>query len=258
MTDTSRVATNMRLFHILDVLGQQQRPMTPSEINDQLNWPKQTVHRLCKSMVEEGFLKYDAAGKRLLPSSKLRTIASGLVASDWISTAVHQALEKLSAKVQETVNFVIPEQPGMIYQDRVQTNWAIQVHLPVGTHVPFHCTGSGKTYLASLPPKARNTILDAIDFTKLTPNTHDKDSLLEELKQVRKQGYALDNEEFMQGMVAMAVPIFDPHGRYHGALAFHGPTMRLNIETITEHYGCLREVADLLGDIIFQTDTTED
>lgn len=253
MTDTSRVATNMRLFYILDVLADTQRPMTPSEINQVLDWPKQTVHRLCKSMVEEGFLTYDAAGKRLLPSSKLRTIASGLVASDWISTAIHQALEKLSAKVQETVNFVIPEQPGMIYKDRVQTNWAIQVHLPVGTHVPFHCTASGKTYLASLPPKARNSIIDAIEFTKLTANTHDKESLLAELKEVKKQGYAIDNEEFMPGMVAMAVPVYDPAGRYHGAIAFHGPTLRLNANDISQHYDCLREIADQLSGIIFQS-----
>ena len=253
MTDPSRIATNMRLFYILDVLADTQRPMSPSEINGHLDWPKQTVHRLCKSMVEEGFLTYDAAGKRLLPSSKLRTIASGLVASDWISTAIHQALEKLSAKVQETVNFVIPEQPGMKYKDRVQTNWAIQVHLPVGTHVPFHCTASGKTYLASLPPKARNSIVDAIEFTKQTPNTHNKESLLAELKQVKKQGFAVDNEEFMQGMVAMAVPVYDPAGRYHGAVAFHGPTLRLNVDDFTKHYECLREVADQITGIIFQT-----
>ena len=114
-----------------------QAPLTPSEINQYLNWPKQTVHRLCKSMVEEGFLLYDVSGKRLLPSANLRTIANGLLASDWHTSAMHQILEKLSHKVKETVNFVIPEHEGMIYRDRVQTNWAFQIHLPVGTHVPF-------------------------------------------------------------------------------------------------------------------------
>ena len=252
MTETSRVATNMRLFFILDVLGQHQRPLSPSEINAELAWPKQTVHRLCKSMVEEGFLVYDGEGKRLMPSSELRSIANGLLASDWCTTAIHQALEKLSARVQETVNYVVPEEPGMIYKDRVQTNWAFQVHLPVGSHVPFHCTSSGKTYLASLPPKVRNIIIDSLDLKPLTDNTlNTKELLLEELKKVKKQGYAIDNEEFFQGMVAMAVPIYDPQGRYHAALAFHGPTMRLDINTIKQHYGCLREVADLLGSIIF-------
>lgn len=251
MTDTSRVATNMRLFYILDVLADAQRPLTPSEINQVLDWPKQTVHRLCKSMVEEGFLIYDAAGKRLQPSAKLRTIAGGLVASDWRSTAIHQLLERVSAEVQETVNFVVPEQPGMIYRDRVQYNWAIQVNLPVGTHVPFHCTASGKTYLASMTPKARERLLDSLDLQQLTANTHDKASLLAEVKEVKKRGYAIDNEEFMQGMVAMAVPIFDPRGHYHGAMAFHGPTIRLNVDDFGEHYDYMRASADQLSNIIF-------
>jgi len=252
MTKESRIATNMRLFYILDVFGQKQRPLTPSEINHELNWPKQTVHRLCKSMVEEGFLTYDSSAKRLLPSPHLRAIASGLIASDWINTAIHQALETLSAKVQETVNFVLPEQPGMRYKDRVLTNWAFQVHLPVGSHVPFHCTSSGKTYLASLPPKARKTMLAALDYQPMTNNTHRSMSSLEaELKTVSKQGYALDNEEFMEGMVAIAVPVYDLRGRYHASLAFHGPTMRLNIHDIVDQYEVLREAADQLTRIIF-------
>jgi DNA-binding IclR family transcriptional regulator len=255
MIERSRVATNMRLFYVLDIISQQQRPLTPSEINAELGWPKQTVHRLCKSMVQEGFLTYDATGKRLLPSTKLRTISNGLIASDWNSTAVHQVLERLSEKVQETVNYIVPGQLGMIYKDRVQTNWAFQVHLPVGSHVPFHCTASGKTYLASLPNKARNIIVGSLNLKHLTPNTlSDKTALMAELTNIRKQGYALDNEEFFQGMIAMAVPIHDPQGHYHAALAFHGPTMRLNIEHMLEYNKHLREVANQLSKIIFQVD----
>ncbi len=159
MSESNRVATNMRLFHILDVMAAQQAPLTPSEINQHLNWPKQTVHRLCKSMVEEGFLLYDVSGKRLLPSANLRTIANGLLASDWHTSAMHQILEKLSHKVKETVNFVIPEHEGMIYRDRVQTNWAFQIHLPVGTLLLFYCTASRKTYLPSITPNLRRTMV---------------------------------------------------------------------------------------------------
>jgi DNA-binding IclR family transcriptional regulator len=252
MTDSSRVATNMRLFYILEVMGQHQSPLTPSEINQQLGWPKQTVHRLCKSMIEEGFLQYDASGKRLQPSTRLNSIANGLIASDWSKTAIHQILESLSNSVQETVNFVIPEQPGMIYQDRIQTNWAFQVHLPIGSHVPFYCTASGKTYLASLKPKARQDMLESLDLKALTRNTHTStETLLQELEQVKKQGYALDDEEFMDGMVAIAVPIFEPNGRYYGAIAMHGPTMRLSIKTLPENYDCLLNASKRLSKLIF-------
>ena len=252
MSDSDRIATNMRLFYILDVMAKQQSSLTPSEINQHLNWSKQTVHRLCKSMVEEGFLQYDASGKRLLPSASLRTLANGLLASDWHASARHQILEKLSNKVKETVNFVIPEHPGMIYRDRVQTNWAFQIHLPVGSHVPFYCTASGKTYLASLTPKNRRTMVESLHLKSLTVNTVDNvESLLHELTLVQKQGFALDNEEFYDGMIAIAVPVLDPKGRYHGALAMHGPTLRLDKQTLEDNYDDLRSAADKLSHLIF-------
>lgn len=252
MSDSDRIATNMRLFYILDVMAKQQSSLTPSEINQHLNWPKQTVHRLCKSMVEEGFLHYDASGKRLLPSASLRTLANGLLASDWHASARHQILEKLSSKVKETVNFVIPEQPGMIYRDRVQTNWAFQIHLPVGTHVPFYCTASGKTYLASLTPKNRRTMVESLHLKNLTINTVDSiEPLMQELALVQKQGFALDNEEFYEGMIAIAAPVLDPKGRYHGAVAMHGPTVRLDINTLKNNYADLRSAADQLSQLIF-------
>ena len=252
MSDSDRIATNMRLFYILDVMAKQQSSLTPSEINQHLNWPKQTVHRLCKSMVEEGFLHYDASGKRLLPSASLRTLANGLLASDWHASARHQILEQLSSKVKETANFVIPEQPGMIYRDRVQTNWAFQIHLPVGTHVPFYCTASGKTYLASLTLKNRRTMVESLHLKNLTINTVNSiEPLMQELALVQKQGFALDNEEFYEGMIAIAVPVLDPKGRYHGAVAMHGPTVRLDINALKNNYGDLRSAADQLSQLIF-------
>jgi DNA-binding IclR family transcriptional regulator len=203
-------------------------------------------------MVEEGFLHYDANGKRLLPSASLRTLANGLLASDWHASARHQILEKLSSKVKETVNFVIPEQPGMIYRDRVQTNWAFQIHLPVGTHVPFYCTASGKTYLASLTPKNRRTMVESLHLKNLTINTVNSiEPLMQELALVQKQGFALDNEEFYDGMIAIAVPVLDPKGRYHGAVAMHGPTVRLDINALKNNHGDLRSAADQLSQLIF-------
>ena len=98
----------------------------------------------------------------------------------------------------------------MNYIDRVETDWAFRIQLPIGTNVPFHCTASGKCFLASLAPKKRTTMIEAMDLTAHTKRTHvKKETLLSELKQVSKQGYALDQEEFMDGMVAIAVPVKD-------------------------------------------------
>ena len=52
-------------------------------------------------------------------------------------------------------------------------------------------------------------------------------------------------------MIAIAVPVLDPKGRYHGALAMHGPTLRLDLSSIKDHYRDLRSAANQLSELIF-------
>ena len=156
--------------------------------------------------------------------------------------ARRQILERIAAKVGETVNFVVPGESGMHYMDRVETDWPVRIQLPVGTVVPFHCTASGKAYLSSIPFKRRKSFIRTLDLKKFTPNTQaDHDALIEDTERVALRGYALDEEEFIEGMNAIAVPVADDEGRYVASLAFHGPKQRLSIETAIANVGEIRE-----------------
>jgi DNA-binding IclR family transcriptional regulator len=244
MDETDRIAPNLRTLRILEVLGRADHPMTPTEINAELGLPKQTVHRLCTTLISEGYLVRNTSGKGLRPGRRLRLVASGILFASRFHIARHQILVDLAEQVSETVNFVVPEDDGMVYLDRVETDWPFRVQLPIGTAVPFHCTASGKTFLASLAPASRRSMVRNLKLQKLTPNTHgDPDSLLEELDQIASQGFAVDNEEFVEGMVAIAVPIRDGNGRYFASVAFHGPTQRLTIDLAMEKKELLFEVA---------------
>ncbi|MCP4937412.1 MAG: IclR family transcriptional regulator [bacterium] len=249
MTDNERIPTNLRTLLILEILGKSDVAMTPTEINRELGLPKQTVHRLCTTLVEEGFLVKLPQGKKLQPSRRLRMMASGILHNASLHIARHQILQDVARQVGETVNCVVVEEQGMIYRDRVETDWAFRIQLPIGTHVPFHCTASGKTYLASLPPKARLVMVKSLKLEKLTPKTHSEvESLMLELEEIAAQGYAIDDEEFFKGMVAIAVPVVDPAGRFLGALAFHGPTQRLSIESTKDKLDVLHDGAKRLAD----------
>ncbi len=252
MDDDARIPTNLRTLRILEILGESDQPMTPTEINMKLGLPKQTAHRLCKTLLVEGYLIKETNGKRLRPARRLRALASGILHASRFHLSRHQVLVNVAAEVRETVNFVVPEEKGMIYLDRVETDWPFRVQLPIGTHVPFHCTASGKTYLASLRPAARRAAVESLHLEKLTKNTHDNtESLLLELDKISKQGFALDNEEFVAGMVAIAVPVKDENNRYCAALAFHGPIQRLSVETAKENVDLLTNAAQRLSNTIF-------
>lgn len=245
---SERIATNLRTLLIIEVVGNANRALTPTEINEQLGLPKQTIHRLCATLVRDGFLAYEPDGRHLRPARRLRNMASGVLHASRIHIARHQILEELAATVGETVNFVVPEDDGMSYLDRVETDWAFRVQLPVGTHVPFHCTASGKCFLASLSKHMRDRMLESVQLERLTERTiTDTKALHAELALVRKRGYALDIEEFMSGMVAIAVPVLDPQERFLAALAFHGPTIRLNENALLKHLRLLQDCAARLA-----------
>jgi DNA-binding IclR family transcriptional regulator len=247
-----RIPTNIRMLLILEVVGRTDKPLTPTEINAQLGLPKQTVHRLCSTLEAEGFLTRTPDGKRMKPARRLMDLGTGLVQSNRDHIVRHQVLENIAAHVMEAVNYVIPQETGMHYLDRVDTNWAFRIQLPVGTNVPFHCTASGKAYMASLPPAARRAFVTGLDLKPLTDKTHTNPlSLLEELAETRKRGYALDNEEFMEGMVAIAVPVTDPDGRYVASLATHGPSQRFTIEKAVAERSILVESAERIQQILF-------
>ncbi|MFZ1813669.1 MAG: IclR family transcriptional regulator [Rhizobiaceae bacterium] len=247
-SDSDRIATNLRTLLIMEIIGKSDTALSPTEINRDLGLPKQSIHRICATLVEQGFLAYDADGRRLRPARRLRLMASGILFSSRTHIARHQILEDVAARVRETVNFVVPEEGGMSYIDRVETDWPFRVQLPVGTHVPFHCTASGKTFMANLATRARKAMVNSIQLAPHTGNTiTSRENLLTELETIARQGYALDKEEFMDGMVAIAVPVYDREKRFLAALAFHGPTLRLTVENMVERRAILFEAAEKLS-----------
>ncbi|MCH2163917.1 MAG: IclR family transcriptional regulator [Marinovum sp.] len=229
--------------------------MTATEINEHIGLPKQTVHRLCTTLENAGFLTRQGTSKRYHAARRLRDLGTGLLHNSQLHIARHQILSTLAQAVGETVNFAVPKSNGMSYLDRVETDWAFRIQLPVGSHVPFHCTASGKCFLASLPAKTRNSIITSLPLERKTDGTLvTAEALSKEVERVAKQGFSLDNEEFMENMVAIAVPVFDVTDRYVASLSFHGPTQRLTIADAKEKLPILQKAAAALQATLFGED----
>lgn len=244
------IPPNLRTFHILEAISDSPEPLTPTELTRRLGWPKQTVHRLCQTLVEAGIL--EKHNRRLSPGRRTDLLALGLANRAAGRAGCHQLLRQIAEETGETVNFVRPEPSGMRYVDRVETNWAFRVALPIGSHVPFHCTASGKIYMASLPAARRRAFVNSLQLERLTPNTHvEIDSLATELTRIRRDGFSLDREEFHEAMVAIAVPVSDPAGRFYAALAVHGPIQRFGLDAALASRDLLHDYAARISRVIF-------
>lgn len=254
MTSTERIPTNLRTLLILEVLGRSGQAMTATEINEVLGLPKQTVHRLCDTLEKNGFIARVGSSKRYHIARRLRELGMGLLHNSRDHITRRQILQDLANSVGETVNFVVPEDNGMRYLDRVETDWAFRIQLPIGTNVPFHCTASGKCFLASLPKKQQQNMVENLNLGQRTEHTHTSpESLLLELREIRRLGYSLDREEFLESMVAIAVPMTDSSGRFAAAVAMHGPTQRLSVDLLLSHVNLMQATAKRLSKVLFSS-----
>ncbi|MGP6087257.1 IclR family transcriptional regulator [Antarctobacter jejuensis] len=248
---TETIPTNLRLLVVIEEIARAGVPVTPTQVNEVLGLPKPTIHRLFSTLEEEGFLQRDVDGRSYSPGPRLRTLAGGVLSSLRIRTARQAILKKLSGEIGETCNVALPDRDAMIYIERVETEWPLRIQLPTGTRVPFYCTASGKMYLSTLAANHLRSYLDSIDLIARTPHTiADRDALVRELKEIRSKGYSLDREEFMEDMVALAVPIVDQNGRLTATLSFHAPTQRFSVEDLMDHLGSLREAAAQMSALI--------
>ncbi|WP_342076782.1 IclR family transcriptional regulator [Yoonia sp. SS1-5] len=246
-----QIPTNMRLLLLLEHVARAGVPVTPASVNDALGLPKPTIHRLFATAEAEGFLQRDIDGRSYSPGRRMRILAINTLSAERVRTVRVAILKSLAEKVGETCNIAIPEREGMYYLDRVETHWPLRIQLPIGTEVPFHCTASGKMYLSTLRPDYLERFLKNYTLTPMTDQTvTDSAELTALLDKARAEGFATDNEEFMDGMIAIAVPILDDRGRMLSTLSIHAPTQRRNLDDMLGHLDNLKMAAAELGVIV--------
>jgi len=244
----ARLPTTLRLLTLLEAVVANGGPVAPADLHQTVDLPRATLHRLVQTLEAEGFLQREPDGRSYSVGLRTRRLAVATLSTARVRTARLAVMRSLSRDVGETVNLAIPDREGMRYLDRVETEWPLRIQLPVGTEVPFHCTAAGKMYLSTLAPAALEGFLRNADLAATTPNTLTDPAALEaEIARIRAAGHSEDNEEFVPGMIAIAVPLRDPQGRMPATLSFHAPTQRMPIEAARRHLPRLKSAAEAIS-----------
>lgn len=197
--------------------------------------PKSTLHRICGQLSALGFLVQEDGEKTFAVGPALRELAFDALNNGVVRGLRHHVLSELVATVGETCNLTTLDGAEVVYLDRVEARWPLRLNLEVGSRVPVHCTASGKLFLSLLPDELGQRVIENLTLEKLTEKTiSSKGALRVELAAIRKQGYSIDSEEFILGLVALAVPVKDSKGVTRAALAVHAPTARMPIKRILD------------------------
>jgi len=232
---------------ILEAIATARRPLGISEVGALLGLPKPTAHRIVRMLENEGLLQREPGSRRYVPGARLVRLGLGVVAASMLSAPRHAILEALSQKIGETCNFGVMAGSHVVYLDRVEAAWPFGLRFEAGSRVPLHCTSMGKLFLSLLPAKKRALLLRSIPLYRYTENTLTDTARLEaELEKIRASQVSIDNQEFLAGVVCLAVPVRDSNKQAVAALAISAPLARMTMQQGLQHVPLLQQAADQL------------
>jgi IclR family KDG regulon transcriptional repressor len=218
-----------------------------TEIAQATGLHKATAHRIIMTLLQDGFLERTADGEKFRLGVRMVDLGLRALRHLDIRRVALPYMQQLSDRFQETCDLGIFDQGQVLCIEVVYGNHALIVATRVGTHLPIHCTASGRVFLAFLPPKIVEPLLNVPLRTCTERTTTSPARLREELATTRRRGYAVDDEEFETGIRAVAVPIRDAFGNVAATLAMPGPVQRMTPERIPEVAQAMMEAANAIS-----------
>lgn len=222
-----------RMFDILEALAISTTEMSLTRLQQELQLPLSTVHRLLQALIERGYVEKNDASGLYSPGLKIIEVAEAAKRNSRfeLCRTVRPFLQRLTDQSGETSNLVVLRNYTIVYIEQVSSPRSVRMFTEVGHNAPLYCTGAGKAILSRLSKEDLDAYLTTIKLDQLTPHTSSSvDAVKREVALVRKRGYAVDNEEFEVGVRCIAAPIIDFTGRCVGAISVSGPTSRISSE----------------------------
>lgn len=251
VVESTSSSSTERSLRLLALLAREGRALTLADLAARLALPKGTAHRICMQLTTAGFLARDVDQRSFVVGPALRQLAYDTLNHGVVRGLRHDVLSELVLQVGETCNFTTLDGTQVLYLDRVEAKWPLRLTLEVGSHVPLHCTASGKLFLANMVRKERDVVIAGLTLSRMTRNTIvTAAKLREECDAIAERDHSSDNEEFIAGLVAVAVPVRNLTGEVRAAIAVHAPTARMSLDQALERLAALRIAAERMGPLL--------
>ncbi len=220
------VKSVLKALDILELLDSEPG-LGVTEISGRLEMEKSTAFRLLNSLMLRGYVRKDPESHRYSNGFRLFEMGNNVVRNMGLKEQAFPFLQELSRRTGEAVNLAIRDGKDVVYLDKIESQATIKVDLHVGKRMPMYCTGLGKALLAFMDPEEVKGLYPDETFERFTQNTHrNLSSLMKELKRIRKQGFAWDNEEYVRDILCIAAPVFGTGGDVVAALSVALPKFR--------------------------------
>ncbi len=233
-----------RAFAILEQVAANRDGISLAELCKSVGLHSSTTFHLIKTMVQLHYASQDADSKKYKIGRKVFALAAGALDENELANRATPVLELLTDRTGESSHFAIRSGDDVIILAKISGTGMFQLIDRAGAVRPANATALGKVLLAAMTPPQLERFLARRELPRFTPKTIvERETLLAELEQVRRDGIAFDDGEFDPEARCVAVPVHDFLGRVAGAIGISGPMWRLSLQSLHEKSKIVRRSA---------------
>lgn len=238
----------IRAIEILEVISRSDDTPQLAEICRAVNLPKATVYRILGTLEHAGYVSKEPGAKRYQCGHRLHDISMRVLQNSPARAARRAILEELVEETGETCNLAVPDVHTVSYLDRVEASWPLKVTLGVGSRIPMYASASGKLFMSFMPRRSCDRFIRTTPLVAYTENTLvDPSRLMSELDRIRTNDFAIDDQEYLNGINCVAVPVRNHEGEVVAAVATHGCSMRMPVSQAMEFLPQMRQAAEAIS-----------
>jgi IclR family pca regulon transcriptional regulator len=213
-----------------------------SELARELDLTRSTAHRYVATLAALGFLEQDEATRKYRLGPRVLDLGFATLGSMELREIAAPYLRRLTEATGHTSNLAIRDDTDVILIDRIRVppgrHHQVEFDLHIGSRLPAYCTATGKALLAFLPSEELDALLERIELAPRGPRTRtERAALVAELEDTRRNGIAVNDEEFANGLRSIAAPIRARSGKVVAAINLAIPWSPVAIDELVIQYG---------------------
>jgi IclR family transcriptional regulator, KDG regulon repressor len=248
--DSGGVRVLHKTLDILEAIKSRDAGYKLADLTRKVELPKATVYRILTTLEGRGYLDRAADGSYRM-AKKLFDLQRDVSVEQILNRVAQPIIEKLVASTKETVNLGILDAGEVVVINTVESPQAVRMASKIGNRRHLHSTALGKVFLAGLPEKEFLRLIRMKGLPRLTPNSLvTKADVIAEIERVRKQGWAMDNQENEMDGRCIGAPVFGPDGKVVGALSISGPVFRMDMARAKGLVPELKKTCEQISDAV--------
>ena len=242
------IKSAVKIFDVLELVMELNK-ITVTDASEKTGYTKSTIQRILNTLRYLDYIEQDENTLEYYPTFKLYTLGNHILINNTIKSTARAHMIDMAEIINETINLGILDNYRVVYLDKILSRSPLRVDINSSMDIPIYSSALGKSMAAF----SDDEFSFGDNYQNFTKNTIGSDEELKtELAKIKKQGYSLDMEEFVEGLICIGVPILDKENKAIASLSVSIPAIRFKEDRLDEYVKLLKTYAEKIESDLFK------